>query len=271
MRDLDRGDHLAHRPALQGEEAPLRYDTGELAAVADEEVPNAVTRHHERRLVQRRARREADRVPCHVRADRPLERELAGRGMADEVALGKDASRRVLGIDHHNGADPLGVHALERRLQRRLGVASHRCAPHRRGERLQQRTVADDLRGVGRPQRLTLLLEQAIDLTRAEPLERRARAEQGLDVGGVQLVAEEVVDRLVAPRRRTRAEDGVDRKQLTGPEREPGPARGRVGCMRPNAAPLDDEQRARRSALRPDDGGAFRVVAELHPARDERE
>ena len=78
VRDLDRRDHLAHRLPLQGEEAPLRHDADELPAVAHEQVPDAVTRHHERRFVQRRARRQVDRIGRHVGADRVLERQPAG-------------------------------------------------------------------------------------------------------------------------------------------------------------------------------------------------
>ena len=127
LRDLDRGDHLAHRLALEGEEAPLGDDAGELPPVADQEVPDPVPRHDERGLVQRRARRQVNGVRRHVRADRPLERHRARGRKADEVALGEDASRSALCIDDHDGADVLTLHDFERAPERRVGKTRDRC------------------------------------------------------------------------------------------------------------------------------------------------
>ena len=250
VRDLDRGDHLAHRLPLEGEEAPFRDDPDELPAVAYEEVPDAVTRHEKRRLVQRRARRQVDRVRRHVGADRPIQHEPFGGGVTDEIAFGEDAQRRALGIDDRDRADPLGLHALERLPQRRFGAARHRRAPDRRRERLQQRPVADGLRGVGGTRRPARLLEQAVHVPGAEALELRARAEQRLHVCGVELVAEEVLGGLVEARRGAGGEDGVDREHLPRRELERHRAGGRIGRARADMAALDDEERLRDARRR---------------------
>jgi hypothetical protein len=266
--EMDSRRDFAHGHALEREQAALRDDAYQPARLADQHVTDAVLRHEPRGVVQRGRRRQMNRVRRHELAQRPRHVERAVGRVPHEIPFGEDPLRRPVGGDGHDRADALLEHLAQRRTQRGVDRTGYRVALDRRRQRPHERTIRDRLGAVRTAKRVARLLEQAVHVPGSVVPELRAGAHQLLDRFALDLVAEDVLDRLVYAGRRARAEQRIQRKHLSRAVLVLHVVVGRVGRARVHDAALDEEQLRHDPLRRVGDEGALFVVREPQVSGD---